>query len=149
MIGVLIHFDTVQVRFIKVKVIGQTSRSQEEKYHQSGRFDLEWGLSSCLTSGSLLLLRWNTLSIGQIPLDYPGCRPGRRPGCRPVADRFELCRHIARTWSQTGLQQAFDQLSTGLRHAHAGLDPGRRPGLRLDSVMEFGLMPVCLACVVI
>jgi len=36
------------------------------------------------------------------------------------ADRFELSRHveIARTWSQTGSQLAFDQLSTGLRHAH-------------------------------
>jgi len=35
--------------------------------------------------------------------------------------------------------QVCDQFSTGLRHAHAGLRPGRRPGLRLDSVMEFGL----------
>jgi len=58
---------------------------------------------------------------GQIPLRYPG----RRLGC-----------------SQTGSQLAFDQPSTGLRHAHGthtevGLRPGRR--LRLDSVMECGL----------
>ena len=79
----------------------------------------------------------------------PGCRPGCRRGCRPVADKFELSRHIARTWSQTGSQQAFDRPAIRTLHAHAGLDPGRRPGLRLDNVMEFGLMPVCLACVVI
>ena len=50
-------------------------------------------------------------------------------GRKQVADRFELSRHIeiARTWSQIGSQLAFDQLSTGLRHAHAGLRPCRRP----------------------
>ena len=41
--------------------------------------------------------------------------------------------------SKTGSQLDFDQLSTGLRHAYAGLRPGRRPGLRLYSVMEFDL----------
>ena len=44
-----------------------------------------------------------------------------------------------RTWSQTGSQLAFGQLSAGLRHAHAGLRPGLRPVCDLESVMEFGL----------
>jgi len=42
---------------------------------------------------------------------------GRRPGFRPVADRFELSRHVeiaptvevARTWLQTGSQLVCDQ----------------------------------------
>jgi len=38
----------------------------------------------------------------------------------------------------TGLRPAFDRPATRTRHAHAGLRPGRRPGLRLDSVTEFG-----------
>jgi len=52
---------------------------------------------------------------------------------------------IERTWSQTGSQLDLDQLSTGLRHAHAGLWPGsgqiplRYPAREPDSVMEFGL----------
>ena len=38
-------------------------------------------------------------------------------GFGPVADRFELSRHveIARTWSHTGSKLAFDRLSTSLR----------------------------------
>ena len=38
----------------------------------------------------------------------------RRPGFRPVADRFQLSRHveIARTWSQTGSQLVCDQTSS-------------------------------------
>ena len=40
-------------------------------------------------------------------------------GQKQVADRFELSRRveIARIWLQTGIQLAFNQLSTGLQHA--------------------------------
>jgi len=78
-------------------------------------------------------------STASVPLRYPDRRPGRRPGFRPgfpqVRDFLGAARHveIARTWSQTGSQQAVDQLSTRTRHAHSDL----RAGLRLDSVMEF------------
>jgi len=56
------------------------------------------------------------MEFDQIPLRCPAIQlaswsqtsseAGRRPGFRPVADRFELSRHleIARTWSQTGSQ---------------------------------------------
>ena len=56
---------------------------------------------------------------------------GRRPGFRPVADRFELSRHVevARTWSQTSSS------------SRAGL----RPASELDSVTEFGLIASVLA----
>jgi len=67
-------------------------------------------------------------SKDQIPLRYPGRRPvaswdlayhalsnySSRAGFRPVADRFELSRHveIARTWSQTGSQLVCDLLAS-------------------------------------
>ena len=43
-------------------------------------------------------------ALGQVPLYYPGRRPGRRAGFRHVADRVELSRHveISRTWLQIG-----------------------------------------------
>ena len=46
--------------------------------------------------------------------------------------------------NNTCSELAFNQLSTDLRHAYdthmrSGLSPSRRPGLRLDSVMKFGL----------
>jgi len=67
---------------------------------------------------------------------------GSKAGRRQVR-AISTCRDPARTWSQTDSQLAFDELSTDqpvtrTRHAHAGLRLGRRPGLRLDSVMEFG-----------
>jgi len=57
----------------------------------------------------------------------------------PVADhrgptRTDLV-EIARIRSQTGSQLTFDQLSTGLRHAH----DMHTQVCDLDSVMEFGL----------
>jgi len=79
-------------------------------------------------------------------------RAGRRPGFRPVADKFELSRHveIARTWSQPG------SLAAGLRPARellaSWIAPNRpnsimlssslaglRPARELYSVMEFGI----------
>jgi len=40
---------------------------------------------------------------------------------------------------EASLQLACDLLSTGLRHAHASLRPGFRPGLHLARIMECGL----------
>jgi len=44
------------------------------------------------------------MAKGQTPLRYPGRRRGRRPGFRPVADRFDISRHvqIARTCLRLG-----------------------------------------------
>ena len=48
--------------------------------------------------------------------------------------------YINKTGSQLAFDQpAFDRPATRTRHAHAGLRLGQRPGLRLDSVIEFGL----------
>jgi len=87
-----------------------------------------WSQTRFPTSSSWSATSWR-LSGYQIP-----CYTRQRP--RPVADRFELSRHveIARTWSQTGSQLAFDQLSTSLRHAH----DTRTQVCDLDSVMECG-----------
>jgi len=53
----------------------------------------------------------------------------------------QLSRHveIARTWSQTGSRLAFNQLSTGLRHAHDTRMQVCDQVCNLDSVMEFGV----------
>jgi len=61
-------------------------------------------------------------------------------GRKQVADRFELfqTKLVANRFA-AGFRPAFDQPATRTRHAHAGLRPGRRPGLRLDNAMEFGL----------
>jgi len=56
-------------------------------------------------------------------------------GRKQVADRFELRKYPdTRTWSQTGLQLAFDQLSSGLRHAHDTHKVCTQVGDHLDSV---------------
>jgi len=46
----------------------------------------------------------------------------------PIADQFAV-----------GFRSSFDRPATRTRHAHADLRSDRQPGLRLDSVMEFGL----------
>jgi len=103
---------------------------------------------------------------GQTALRYPGRRPGRRPGFRPcrfptsscesttssrlfglkagrrqvraISTRRDSSNLVADRFA-AGFRPAFDRPATRTWHAHAGLRPGRRPGLRLDSVMEFGL----------
>jgi len=47
-----------------------------------------------------------------------------------------------------GLRPIFDRHATRTRHVHAGLRPGRLPGLRLDSVMVFGLQITVQDCTI-
>jgi len=100
-----------------------------------------------LTSRSMciacwLLLNWPQKSANIVlrPNSVTLSRSQTCNGFRPVADRFELSRHVqihvARTCSQTGSQLAFAQLSTGLRRAH----DTHTQVCDLDSVMEFGLL---------
>ena len=110
-----------------------------------------------LSAGSLSLQYY---AIGQIPLRYPLLVADLVADqiCGQVSDKFVYASATSSRFfgvenrSQTvrdssnlvadpfaaGFRPAFDRPATRTRHAHTGLRPGRRPGLRLDSVMEFG-----------
>ena len=82
-------------------------------------------------------------------------RAGRRHGFLPVADRFELSRHveITGTWSQTGSQLVYDLIASWIAHDRpnsitlssslAGRRLAREPARELDTSMEFGLYHTC------
>jgi len=99
-----------------------------------------------------------------ITISTAGRRPGRRPGLRPGFRQVRVRLRPAREFlgSKAGRRQVrsistrrdssnlvADPFAAGFRPAcythttrrlHTGLRPGRRPGLRLDSIMKFGLI---------
>ena len=97
-------------------------------------------LSICFRPNSITLSRSQTRFPTRFMTSFAGLRPARDQlatffGRKQVADRFEPGRRPVCSWLSSSFRPAWDTHTTHTRRSASRL----ATGLRLDSVMEFGL----------